>query len=63
MPERSSRQEHGPLPAGLADEFRACLAGQGFSEDGTRRDLRLMRDLGEWLTARGLGPAAMTGRS
>ena len=61
MPERSSRQEHGPLPAGLAGEFRACLAGQGFSEDGTRRHLRLMRDLGEWLAARGLGPAAMTG--
>ena len=61
MPERSSRQEHGPLPAGLADEFRACLAGQGFSEDGARRHLRLMEDLDEWLAVRGLGTAAMTG--
>jgi integrase/recombinase XerD len=63
MPGRSSRQEHGPLQAGLADEFRVCLAGQGFSEDGTRRHLRLMRDLGEWLAARGLGPASMTGEA
>jgi integrase len=61
MPERSSRQEYGPLPAGLAGEFRARLAGQGFCEDGVRRHLRLMEDLGEWLAARELEPAAMTG--
>jgi len=61
MLERSSRQERAPLPAGLAGEFRARLAGQGFSEDGTRRHLRLMEDLGEWLAARGLGIADMTG--
>ncbi len=61
MPERSSRQEQEPLSAGLAGEFRARLAGQGFSEDGTRRHLRLMEDLGEWLAARGLGLADMTG--
>jgi integrase/recombinase XerD len=60
MPERSSRQERGPLPAGLAGDFRARLAGQGFSGSGTRRHLRLMADLGEWLAVRGLGPAAMT---
>ena len=60
MPERSSRQEHGPLPAELADGFRARLAGQGFSQSGTLRHLRLMADLDEWLAVRGLGPAAMT---
>lgn len=61
MPDRSSREEQGPLLARLADEFRARLAGQGFCETGVRRHLRLMKDLDEWLAARGLRPAALTG--
>ena len=59
MAGRSPRLVSVPL-AGMAEDFRARLAEQGFSPGVARKHVRLMADLSEWLGSRGLGSCALT---